>query len=127
MGKKDKQKGLWEIEEYHINQHYVQGVAADGRVYYSKVTSQAELPESFWLEDWEYALEQRALSERQAVSSGNSAREARRVDTGRLISQEIANNATIGEVISSGSAAQDKRGKGKKDAGKVTSAHKKKK
>lgn len=42
---------LWQITDVHINNHYARG-ENDGRVFYSRVTSQSSLPESFWLDDW---------------------------------------------------------------------------
>jgi len=74
-----------------------------------------------------YALEAREDAERQAVSSGNSARDARGRNQGRLLSQEIASNPSIGAVTSSGTAAQDRRGAGKgKGKGKGDEKAKKK-
>ncbi|PQK09128.1 hypothetical protein BB8028_0001g11990 [Beauveria bassiana] len=103
---------LWQITEVHITNNYVRG-EQDGRVFYSRVTSKGSLPESFWLDDWQFALQVRERAERLAASSGNSARNARGVYGGRLISQEIANNPSLGIASSSAEVAQQRRGKGK--------------
>ncbi|KAM3434713.1 hypothetical protein MY4824_000207 [Beauveria thailandica] len=129
MGRNEKRQQpveeipLWRINEIHVSENYARSVTETSRVFYSRVTSRQDLPESFWEDDWRYELEAREAAERQAVSSGTSARDARGKNQGRLLSQEIANNPNIGAVISSASAAQDRRGAGRskgmdKDKGK---------
>ncbi|KAM3502010.1 hypothetical protein MY11210_009202 [Beauveria gryllotalpidicola] len=110
--KQQEKLALWEVTDVHINNHYQRGEDG-GRVFYSRVTSKSSLPASFWEDDWKFSLQARATAERQAASSGDFARITRGVYGGRLISQEIANNPSLGIVSSSAEAAQIKRGKGK--------------
>lgn len=64
------------------------------------------------------AREELEAAEQQAYSSGIAARDARRRNDGKLLSQEIANNPNMVFMRSSTEAVKQKRSRTKTDDGK---------